>query len=294
MPRIFLATAGACALLPALLACSAVRNSTKAPVEPFSSSARGTNAGLLQNTADLPLPPAEGEKGLPVDFNAAIYFWVPMMDGSVTVGNMKSDVTLAFGDVIDLLDNLDGGFMGHLEAQFGDLGIILDTFFIQLEDESGNALATTETELQQAVTEFALSYRVLRWNRASDGIDELDVEAILGGRWNHLNVDVDVAIGAQATSRDRDLDWVDPLVGARSTLKVNESFSGWLRGDIGGFGLGNASDFTWQAIAGLNYLFQNGVHLNLGYRALDIDFDTSSFEYDMLIHGPFLGLGIVF
>jgi hypothetical protein len=73
-----------------------------------------------------------------------------------------------------------------------------------------------------------------------------------------------------------------------------------LRGDVGGFDAG--SQFSWNVLAA--YSFQVGVYHGvtysglLGYRALSVDFEKdtgrSRFEFDMIQHGPLLGLVVSF
>ena len=67
-------------------------------------------------------------------------------------------------------------------------------------------------------------------------------------------------------------------------------------GDVGGFGVG--SKFSWQALAALNYDFciRNNVTWSgmLGYKALFVDYsqgsDLTHYEYDMIMHGPIIGI----
>ena len=71
-----------------------------------------------------------------------------------------------------------------------------------------------------------------------------------------------------------------------------------LRGDVGGFDVG--SKFTWQAIAGYKFDFavRSGITFSglVGYRALYVDyaqgFGRRLYEFDMLIHGPVVGVSL--
>jgi hypothetical protein len=69
-----------------------------------------------------------------------------------------------------------------------------------------------------------------------------------------------------------------------------------VRGDVGGFGAG--SDFSWQAMATLNMeLCETGGHQidgYLGYRALSVDYSEGAYSYDVLQHGPIMGLTMKF
>ena len=62
--------------------------------------------------------------------------------------------------------------------------------------------------------------------------------------------------------------------------------------DVGGFGIG--SDFTWQAMLGVNYEFSPTVVGKAGYRMLGVDYDRNGFAYDMFYSGLYLGAGFRF
>ncbi len=73
-----------------------------------------------------------------------------------------------------------------------------------------------------------------------------------------------------------------------------------MRGDVGGFDVG--SRFAWQAIAGYGFDFAvwNGITFSgvLGYRGLYVDYahgaGRQGYEFDMLQHGPVLGVSMRF
>lgn len=69
-------------------------------------------------------------------------------------------------------------------------------------------------------------------------------------------------------------------------------------GDVGGFGIGDASDLTWNLVAGVTYQVSECMDLRAGYRTLDIDYNSGGgpdeFGLDTRFHGPILGMGIRF
>jgi hypothetical protein len=100
----------------------------------------------------------------------------------------------------------------------------------------------------------------------------------------------------RAIAKSGSVDWTDPFIGARLRLAVAPGQEIFLRGDVGGFGVG--SQLSWQAMAGYNFDFAiwNGVTFSglLGYRALYVDYEQGQgrrrYEFDMLQHGPVLGV----
>jgi hypothetical protein len=76
-----------------------------------------------------------------------------------------------------------------------------------------------------------------------------------------------------AVARSGDLEWVDPVVGARLRHQIAPGKELRLVGDVGGFGAG--SEFSWQAVATYGFdvnCFGTPLNLVIGYRALAVDF----------------------
>ena len=67
-----------------------------------------------------------------------------------------------------------------------------------------------------------------------------------------------------------------------------------LRGDLGGFGLGDSSDLSAQGVLVARWNFKPAWNLAVDYRALYQDYESVSgrnkFAYDATTHGPLLGL----
>jgi hypothetical protein len=71
-----------------------------------------------------------------------------------------------------------------------------------------------------------------------------------------------------------------------------------LHGDVGGFGIGDASELTWQVQAVVGFRLTRRLSLLLGYRVLDLDRTTGDGAQKngsaTTQQGPLAGLGIVF
>ena len=86
-------------------------------------------------------------------------------------------------------------------------------------------------------------------------------------------------------------DWIEPMIGARIIVPLNEKLSFGLRGDASGFGIGSASDLTWNLVGGVDIKMSPTFDLKLGWRVLDIDYESGSgataFGLDVTMHGPY-------
>ena len=80
--------------------------------------------------------------------------------------------------------------------------------------------------------------------------------------------------------------WVDGIVGAKARVNLDAKWflNGW--GMIGGGG----SNVTWDVLAGIGYQWNDRISTTLGYRALGVDYENDGFVYDVVQHGPVLGM----
>jgi len=103
------------------------------------------------------------------------------------------------------------------------------------------------------------------------------------------------------TSRSNgDLSWVDPIIGLRTTWDLSDRVSTMVSGDISGFGVG--SDFAWNVMGVAGYRFglfaERDATVFAGYRALGQDYSKGSganrTSWDMILHGPVVGMAVEF
>ena len=230
-------------------------------------------------------------------FDFTLYLWGAGMSGKVEAGTLPAiDVDMSFSDI---LHNLDAGLMGAFEARKGRWGMLFDAIYMRLEGSGTasrtgagpiGATATASAELEVAQTMFAAAVAY----RAVEGRAPVDV---IGGL-RYAKIEADATIngsfyaksGTVAASAKKD--WVDPYVGVRLLTPIADHWTFVSYLDIGGFGVG--SDFTWQALVGINYDLSKTFAAKFGYRYLSVDYDKNGFVYDMANSGLYLGLGIRF
>ena len=91
---------------------------------------------------------------------------------------------------------------------------------------------------------------------------------------------------------------VDPFIGLRFGYDFSYRWAIGFRGDIGGFGIGDAAEFTWQAQFGLGYNLSKKISLIAGYRWLAFDIVTGEGEdrngQNLTQQGPTIGAGFKF
>ena len=60
--------------------------------------------------------------------------------------------------------------------------------------------------------------------------------------------------------------------------------------DVGGFGIGDSSDLSWQAFGAVGYRFNETWSAELGYRYLSIEREIDNSHVTLDMYGPVLGV----
>lgn len=137
--------------------------------------------------------------------------------------------------------------------------------------------------IEQTVIDAKVGYRALEHPMAPPlrnppGAEQaLTVDLLAGFRWWHLDVDADVrppgaagAIPYLSLPLQSVSSWWDPILGVRVVVPVMPDVSVGVVGDIGGFGIGAASDFTWGVIGAVSWHLSDSWSLSLAGRAVEV------------------------
>ena len=97
------------------------------------------------------------------------------------------------------------------------------------------------------------------------------------------------------TADNRNGGRIDPIVGGRLRYVLKERWSFEIDADVGGFGAG--SDITWRARVTAAWHPTRWFDVQLGWIWLDTFYQNqnfagpSRFKWDVLMQGPYLGVG---
>ncbi|WP_245435511.1 Rz1 family lipoprotein [Microvirga calopogonii] len=245
------------------------------------------------------------------------YGWLTALNGTQTIRGRSVKVDASFADIVEASDTLVA-LMGDFEARNGPVALFTDVVWSKIGADgnnirsrtlapgvTGSLAASLGLDIEMAIVEVGAAYEVYRSG-------PLAFDLLGGARYWHQSGDLSLALaagvstadlevaGGRAFARSGSVDWVDPMLGARIRYTVAPGHELLLRGDIGGFGLG--SDFSWQAIGA--YGFELGTYQGItfsgviGYRALYVDYAQGEgrqrYQFDMLQHGPVLGISARF
>ncbi|MCF7671652.1 hypothetical protein KQ944_08445 [Bacillus subtilis] len=225
------------------------------------------------------------------------YVWGASLKGKAAMGGHRTDVNIPFSEIFD---NLDLAAMGTIEIIKGPLGFFVDGQYVsttQDEDILANELALN---IKTTTISGGAFYRV--YERELGGVTVFNeaqtftVEPMLGVRWTKIKADLSVG----PFSISKKAEWTDPFVGVRLKTDLNERWNLAGEADIGGFGAGSKLSYNAQAYLGYRtFLFDRPTNLRIGYRVLSQDFKGPdflghSFKWDVVQHGPVVGLSMRF
>jgi hypothetical protein len=251
----------------------------------------GTTPGTGHVALDLATPqPAEclAEPAGPWTV-VAPYGWIFGMHGTVGAGRLTAPVDLSVADAIDKLKDLKGAAQLHVESGYGPVGVIADLTYMRLQPAAGRVTVDTES----TIFELLGMYRVVGAGDRHAGAVMFDV---LGGAryYRFSNAITGSAFGA--LSAERTSKWIDLVVGARTGVQVTDDLGLFARGDIGGFGIGNASERACNVTAGFEYRCCECASFVGGYRWLKIDRESGvgrdRFLLDATLSGPFVAFAL--
>jgi hypothetical protein len=210
------------------------------------------------------------------DVTLAPYLMGAAMSGTTAVRGREVEVELSASDIFS---NLQFGAMGLVVARKGNWGFGADAIWMAL----GTTVRNTNVDFNQGALAF---YGLRRLGAAADVTVGLRVNT-LQGKLDFKTLGVDVS---------QDKTWVDPLVGLTLRTSAEHRVRLHVYTELGGFGAG--SDLTWQIFPSLGIRLSDRVSLDVGYRWLDMDYETGDgnarFGYDVLTQGPVGGLAFRF
>lgn len=211
--------------------------------------------------------------------DVSVYLWASALNGRVGSGETEAEVDMSFSDI---LDDLQFGSMAAYSGSNGRWAFQADAVIANLgrTERGEQGIVRLDVDVDMTLLEADLGYEV------NDSF-----RLFAGARYVDLTNEVRLRIANQELRAKGSESWVDPVVGARWGV-AGERWSFWLRGDIGGFGVG--SDFSWNAVAAVSFKVSDRIRLGAGYRILDIDYEDgtgeSRFLYDSQMFGIVSGL----
>ncbi|MEO0763394.1 MAG: hypothetical protein AAFZ09_16585, partial [Pseudomonadota bacterium] len=179
------------------------------------------------------------------EFVVAPYLILPSIDGTTSIGRVGGGISVDPGDI---LETLQFGGMFHAEARHrSGFGIAHDTSFMFLGSGASGPRGFTDLDVDifQGIFEVYGTYRV--------DLGDTKLDPYAGGRIWHIDTEIDASLGPVSESFDGGDTWIDPVIGLRVQHRIAPAWRLQVQGDIGGFGIEGASEFTWNVMGGIAY-----------------------------------------
>jgi outer membrane receptor protein involved in Fe transport len=242
-------------------------------------------AGAL--AALLLLPGSQARAEGDWQFSLTPYLWLAFIDIKADTSQGTIDTDASFDDVFT---DLNFGFMMAGEAHNGTWGLLADLLYLSVTTEGdtprGLLWDKAVVDTSGFIGSFYGEYRAL--NRQG-----LTLDLLAGMRLYTVTVDTELKGGAAPKVKDDVSDtWVDPVIGLRSRLKLDEDRFVGVSGDVGGFGAG--SKLSYQVLGTVGWQFAEDWSVQAGYRYLSVNKDFDGEDIKFKFHGPIIGVSYRF
>ena len=245
---------------------------------------RSLSTCVLACAAALSVPAVA--KADPWEVAVSVYVWGSGIDAAVGTPFGTVDTNLSFGDI---LENLDFAFYGGIEARNGPWVILGDLNYSDLSASRGTPFGLLFSDAEVSTQ---LTILTLFGGHAVVDRSDLRLEAGGGLRYYDLNAETRlVSAGAVPDATfGRSDSWADLILGLHLRAPLSDRWVARGFADVGGFGLGEGSDLSWQIYAGAGYALNDRWLLEFGYRHLSIEQDLDGAAIDLQQSGPLIGV----
>lgn len=220
------------------------------------------------------------------EFAVSGYAWASGLKGTLATLPPAPPVEVDVG-FDQIIKNLGGALMGTFEAKYGRFVVFNDFIYTNIKLNAGRTAAgarvDAELDSKGLIGLAAAGYRVI------DG-SNFSLDMLAGVRGFYMDNTLSARIDAQGFTKGRTYNskqgWVDAVGGVRARYQFDEK---WFLNMIA-FAGGGASKYQWDVYAGAAYAFTANWGGFLGYRAFKVDYQDKDFIYDVLQHGPVVGV----
>jgi hypothetical protein len=221
-------------------------------------------------------------------FTVVPYAWITGQKGQVATLPPAApvDLDISFSDV---LDNLDMGFMGLIEARKGRFAVFSEVFYVGI---STDAVDTPGPFYSQAEYEQDLWGVTLGGCYELTQSDKYQLDAVTGFRFWDLDNTFQLKAGLlparNISEREK---WNDLFIGLKGKYNLAKR---WYLAGWGVVAVAGDSDSSWDVYGGVGYKYSDSFSLTIGYRHQEVDYENGAFLYDIEMSGPAFGLSFLF
>lgn len=214
-------------------------------------------------------------------YNLSFYGFLPDTDIGLDTPRGSADGTLSLSDA---LENLDMFFFGAFEAHNGRWGGAIDVQYFDLSFSNDTPTRLTsglDTDLTLTVVTAMGFYRAFEDQQTA-------VDLAAGLRWTDVESEFKFKPGLlPGRTIGADIDWVDPIIGARVRHQFSDRWSGTALADWGGF---DSDSETYQILVTADYEINENWLLRGGFRYISFEYEDDGVTLDIDQYGPLIGV----
>lgn len=223
----------------------------------------------------LAAPCAHAEEGW--DWFAAPYLWATTISTDLNEDQPPVEGETNFSN---LIDKLDGAFLGHVEGQGENFGLLADIVYLGVSSGEDFDRFETESDIDTSIFELAGV-----WSPGPERYRGIEVFGGLRYVTADLTTTISPVNSALPDARIHvDEGYSDFLLGARYSAPLSERWGVTVRGD-GSFG---ETEGTWNTSALFTYKMGNGSWA-FGWRYMAIEVEAGGSNVDLTLNGPVIG-----
>jgi hypothetical protein len=234
------------------------------------------------------------------EFSITPYFNANSLDVDSTIAGTTAAIDVEFSDLMDDFDVWGASVL--FEGHKGKWGFFFDAQYVDIEGDFNlepHAPAKINVDIEQAIVDGMLTYRLFEGPLMEKCYLRTSLDVAAGARYVYLKQKISPRFNSGLnTTLGKSKDWVEPVVGTRILVRLTKKVTFMTGGTISGFGVGSASDRTWDVETGFIYRLFERASLKLAYRYYDIDYSngsgTEKFGLDGSMQGPWLGMAFNF
>ena len=244
--------------------------------------------------SDLPNPLApeaatiEGTSSAGEDwtFTLAPYFWMAGISGDVAQFHGPTiHIDRSFQDIFA---DFDIGGMALAELRHGKFSLLGDVIYTEITSSDATPRGVFARDVDVTSKTFT-GFLGAGYTLAEGPAGHLDLAG--GARLWSVKAEAEISGGRfDGRSFSDSATWVDGMVGVRGGYSFTPNFflTGWAFVGAGG------ADLGWDVAATLGYRINGTFSALAGYRGLGVDYEKNDFAYDVVQHGPIIGLSLHF
>lgn len=205
----------------------------------------------------------------------------------------------------DLSSITNAGFQLDAALRYKRVLLSIDGTYANLKTNQDIGPINTKLDLTQWIVDTKLGYLIhseLDFSKTDEVIRGWSISANIGVKyWRNdvrLNVDASQLIGIPYVENIQQLqEWTDFMVGARAHIILNKRVLLGIQADMGGFGIGNSSDLSWDFTYVNTFEVYKRLYVTAGlrsfsYKRTDVN-DGNELKTKVSVIGPLIGISLL-